>query len=82
MASSATWGHSEALALAATEGHVWVCGYVAAGGVGDDVMWLILPLESTGMSLLGVAAGDHMMSRDCAELIPPLYVCLTLESRP
>lgn len=31
MASSATWGHNEVPAPAATKGYVWVCGYTAAG---------------------------------------------------
>lgn len=62
--SSQTWGHGEVTARAATEGLVWVCGYtVARVGIG---LWLILPLDNMGMSLVWAASGDRLDARGCA----------------
>lgn len=62
--SSQTWGHGKVTARAATEGLVWVCGYTVAG-VGVS-LWLILPLDSMGMSLEWAASGHHLDARGCA----------------
>ena len=63
MLSPVTWGHGEVPARAASEGHVWMWAYAAAGSVSTFI--LTLPPENTGMSLAGVPSGDTCMSSGC-----------------